>query len=430
MADIKDFPVLFLGIADHIEEGGQPFPVGPINIFQFSQHKAHIFYPAFTTNNEWVFAVRKELLDNMSLLNLELLIVDEEDKLFGKINFDTESKTGPYEKPLQNIPIGTIPIFKDAPFMLLHFKIDSLVTHPGKYIVSAKLNSEHVKIGEAFFHYNPAPPLTTDQIEAIKSDPNSAKAIRIELGCKLCPTKLNIYTGLERQSSLEEEGSIWEYNVGEEFKCKCGKTQYSLKYIKESFHGLLLKRLSLATEGVSYVRRYAHEQVVDILRKFNMMLEREKEERPIQEFIEKNPIILAQFHAKRLYIKPNILGKFETDFAILDTSDRLLLIELEKPSLRLFKKDGHPTAKLMHAYGQVKDWLFEYAKYPAAVLEGLKLKPEQIISVKGVVIAGRSTQERFISMQRHMSKPPYPDVEFLTIDDLSRSLLEISRSLA
>ena len=64
MKTIKSLPIIFLGIADHIESTGQPFPIGSIDLFRLSQHKGHIFYPALTIENEWVFAISKELLDN------------------------------------------------------------------------------------------------------------------------------------------------------------------------------------------------------------------------------------------------------------------------------------------------------------------------------------------------------------------------------
>ena len=83
----------------------------------------------------------------------------------------------------------------------------------------------------------------------------------------------------------------------------------------------------------------------------------------------------------------------------------------------------------MHAYGQVKDWLFVYRKHRVAILEGLKLNPDDVFVVKGVVIAGRSTSDISLPLQRHLSESPYPDINFLTLDDLSKSLFEISINL-
>lgn len=429
ISNVGSWPIIFLGVADYIVTRGQPFPVGPVDIFQLSQHKVHIVYPAFTSQNEWVFVVCKELLNLESLKNVKLRVIDEPGKQFGEITFTSVVPESIIpEESTQNIRGASLLFVQGGPSALLHCKFDALIEHPGRFIVQAKLNEEFVEIGNVF-HYQPTPPLTIDQVNAIKSDPNSAKAIGLELGCKLCQTKFKVYTALERQSVLEKEGNIWQYNIGDEFRCECGRAQYSLRYIKESIHGLLLKRFSPTTVDLSYIHQYAYSQVVDIVNEFNRLLETEQDEIRFQEYVQKHPVMFARFHAKRLFVKPKILGKFQTDFAILDTSDQLLLIELEKPSLRLFKNDGHPTADLMHAYGQVGDWLNEYTKHRAAVLDSLKLKPDQVVAVKGVIIAGRTSAGLFEAMQRHLSHPPYREIDFLTLDDLPKSLLEIARAL-
>ncbi len=146
-------------------------------------------------------------------------------------------------------------------------------------------------------------------------------------------------------------------------------------------------------------------------------------------FIEQHAILLSRFHAKRLFVKPNIIGRFEADLGIVDSRNQLWLIELEKPSLQLFKRDGHPTQALMHAYGQVTDWLHQYAKYPGAILDALGLKAEDVVSVRGAVIAGRSKNVTHDVLQRQLSNPPYPNIEFMTCDDLGVSLLEISKKI-
>ncbi len=84
----------------------------------------------------------------------------------------------------------------------------------------------------------------------------------------------------------------------------------------------------------------------------------------------------------------------------------------------------------MHAYGQVTDWLHQYAKYPGAILDVLGLKAEDVVSVRGAVIAGRSKNVTHEALQRHLSNPPYPNIEFMTCDDLGVSLLQISKKIA
>lgn len=431
MIEGKTIPITFIGIADHVNAIGPPFPVGPIDLFQLSQHKTHIIYPAFTTKNEYIFLLQKEVFETEKLRKLRIRIVDEENVELGHINMTSTSEPVKYsdiDKITKDSSHDAILV--GAPSFLFHVKIDSIVCHPGKYIVEASFGEEFQEIGEVYFHYRPTPPLTLDQIKAIESDPRSIIAIRIDLGCKHCPTKQRIYTALEKLSSFEKEGCTWHQELKNNFMCNCGKSKYSLKYIKESLHGLLLKNLSSDLTGLSYERCYAHGQIMDVVKNYESKLKAEKDEKPFQEYIEKHPVLLAHFHAKRLWFKASILGKFETDFALLDTRNQLILIELEKPSMKLFKRDGHPTADLMHAYGQVRDWLHEYSKHPSAVIDGLKLGDEKIMAVRGVVIAGRRSKEIIEPLQRHLSSPIYPDIDFLTLDDLSLSLCEISRKLA
>lgn len=194
-------------------------------------------------------------------------------------------------------------------------------------------------------------------------------------------------------------------------------------------HGILLKDFTVDKSNLSFVRRYGHQQVKAIVNKFMRLLDRERLEQPVQVFIEENPILLARFHATRLFPKPNIVGRFEADFAVVDSRKQLWLIELEKPSLQLFRKDRHPTQALMHAYGQVTDWLEQFAKYPDAILDSLSLSRDDVVAVRGAVIAGRSRDVTHDVLQRHLGNPPYSNIEFMTCDDLASDLLEISRTL-
>ncbi len=160
------------------------------------------------------------------------------------------------------------------------------------------------------------------------------------------------------------------------------------------------------------------------------LLDAERLEAPTQDFIEKHPILLSRFSAKRLFIKPNIVGRFAADFGVVDSRNQLWFIELERPSMKLFKKDGHPTAELMHSYGQVTDWLDQYSKYRGTIPDALKLKANDVVAARGAVIAGRSTTVTHEVLQRHLSNPPHPNIEFLTLDDLATGLLNISKKLA
>jgi len=73
-------------------------------------------------------------------------------------------------------------------------------------------------------------------------------------------------------------------------------------------------------------------------------------------FIKKNPIFLSHFSPVRIRHKAPVLTRFETDIVILDQRRVVLLVELEKPALKLMKKDGGMAAPLQHAFDQVRQW--------------------------------------------------------------------------
>ena len=294
----EERPVLFLGIADFLESSGHPFPIGGIDLFQLSHHKSHIVYPGMIATNVWVVLVRSDFLEKADLGKWQLRIVDEKGFELGTISLKgisqeprAQSQSAPLESQASSAEtVSRLVLPKDG-FTLFHFKLDGIINHPGRYVVQSVYEGKIVEIGSVHFHYQKAPTLTPDQIKAIESDPNSAKVIGMDLGCKFCSKKLKVYTGLKRFPKLERDGYVWQTNLEDDFKCQCGKTQYSLQYVRESMHGMLLKDFSSEVSGLSYVRRYGHSQVVKVVEQFTKLLDTERLEPPIQDFIEKHPIL-------------------------------------------------------------------------------------------------------------------------------------------
>ncbi len=426
-----NFSVIFLGIADFVEESDQRYPIGGIDLFQLSLHKAHIIYPGIISSNKWVILTSNEFMANCDFSKWEIHIYDDNNNLFSCISFSKHEEKNISEDTLDGLEKkDVVDFYQGYGDNLFYFSIGETISRPGIYKLKSIYDGISEDIGQMQFHYEKSPSLTADQFAAIESDPNSAKYIRIVLGCKFCDSKLHVYTGIRRSSGIEKDGGIWHTDAPDFFKCKCEKTIYSLEYIKESMHWMLTKDFNSNLSHLSYVRRYGHAEVSRVVNGLMSLLSSESYEEPFQKYIENNPILLSRFHAKRLFVKPNIIGKFVTDFVIVDSLNRLIFIELERPSMKLFKKDGHPTADLMHAYGQVNDWLYEYSKYSGAILDQLKLRQNEVVAVKGAVIAGRGSSVSHNVLQRHLSNPPYQNVDFMTIDDLGTSLMAISQKLA
>ena len=430
-------PLLFLGLADHFQSGPQPYPYGGVDLFQLGLHKIHIVYPGIIQGSVWVFLIHTDFLGSKDALGLQIKFVHESGWELGTSTLTAVVPSDPElseqsQSPAQSTitPSSYHVALGSTEYILLPISLETLVNFPGKYNVSATYGGVISQLGTVEFHYKAAPALSPDQIAAIQSDPGSAKTIFFEYGCKHCPTKLRTYAGLSKSTKKESEGAIWYADLPDEFMCGCSRTRFPLNYVRESLHGLLLKDMALAASGLSYVRQYGHSQVTGIVDRFRKLLDAEKLESPVQTFIEKNPILLARFDARRLFVKPNILGKFQADFAVVDSNNELCFIEIERPSMKLFKKNGHPTADLIHAFEQVRDWLNQFRKHTSAVHESLKLRTDAIVGVRGAVIAGRSASVTHDVLQRHHMSAPYPNIDLMTYDDLASSLVNLSRKLA
>ena len=109
----------------------------------------------------------------------------------------------------------------------------------------------------------------------------------------------------------------------------------------------------------------------------------------LQKFLNNNPILFRQFPAKRIFSKPSILTFFDADFAILTPQMELILIEIEKKTMPLLKRNGDQAAPLIHAIDQVGNWIYTFEEHRLACLVVMKIAREEVATVRGVVIAGR-----------------------------------------
>jgi hypothetical protein len=132
-----------------------------------------------------------------------------------------------------------------------------------------------------------------------------------------------------------------------------------------------------------------------------------------------------------LYSKIKLGSEHEIDFVCFDTGSygpEWRLIEIEGPKKRLFAKSGEPSAHLLHAIQQVRDWHqwihdnLDYAR---------KLMP-QLDYPLGYVFVGRAS-ELSSSEQRKLRRLAYDNRSILKIHTLdhfagmARSVLNLVR---
>jgi hypothetical protein len=204
---------------------------------------------------------------------------------------------------------------------------------------------------------------------------------------------------------------------------------FSLGYLRTGMHGLLSRSLTPGNEGpCDYVRLYEVTKLENDCRLLKTLLDQNAREEELQNFLEEHPMFFARFSASRLLPKPKILTKYVADFAILNQRKELLLIEIEKPNIRLLTKGGQITSDLQHAVTQVTDWIQEVNDFRTAVLNSLGMDLREVAVVRGVVIAGRSPtdDEEARALRRAFSG----NVDFYMYDDLLRDITGVIRTVA
>ena len=104
---------------------------------------------------------------------------------------------------------------------------------------------------------------------------------------------------------------------------------------------------------------------------------------------------------------------------------KLVLIELEKTTTKLIKKDGGLHSALNHAFDQVRDWLHVVDEHRLAV----NIDRSRVSTIRGVVIAGRDLGYDAQHL-RQLKGSDWGKITLLTYDDLFFSLDSLIRKIA
>jgi arsenate-mycothiol transferase len=418
----NNLPVYLLGVCEGFNEvessrldssSGTKFVITSQNLFGLTNTYVTWFLPLMGKGVNYVFVIdRQYILDQKSAdgkYNIPISIEDGIGELIGSINFSFQ------------VPAEQAGLKLGSRYELRSVSIqESVLWNPGAYNCFTECGSQKRYIGSFVIGFQPALPLTPERIQAISSDPLAIKKVMIEIGCKKCGDKLRTHVGLEK---FDFPGSIWYEDLPPTYQCKCG-TERDLKYIKQGFHGVLGYRESRM--DVECERMYTHTKLESVIREFRKLINTsDVGEELVQKFIEQNPIILAKFGAKLLACKAPITSRFKTDFAILNHQDELLLVEIERPSMKLFNKDGGQNSGLTHAFDQVSNWLAEDRRDRLGLIDDVAipgLTIDRVTRVHGVLIAGRRSEEDHAYLQKLLARQ---DISFYTFDDLLSYLVQV-----
>jgi hypothetical protein len=126
--------------------------------------------------------------------------------------------------------------------------------------------------------------------------------------------------------------------------------------------------------------------------------------------------------------EPPILTFFKADFALVTPQKELILIEIEKAHTRLLTKRGEEHSELAHAVNQVRSWLHTLSEHRLAVLASLKIAPDAVGKIRGLVVAGRDAgyDAEHLRILKGAERGP---ISFLTYDDLAQGLSTLIRRM-
>ncbi len=152
----------------------------------------------------------------------------------------------------------------------------------------------------------------------------------------------------------------------------------------------------------------------------------DKEEQ-LQSFLTVNPILLFPAYVKMWPKLP--IGANVTDFVFKDATGDYLLVELEKSTDKVFLKNGHTSAKLNHAHGQILDWKRYIEDNLSTVqrelgLEGISSNPKSIIVIGRTKTLTNDNRRKLISFENNC-----PKLKIMTYDDILENAKAIIENL-
>jgi len=300
---------------------------------------------------------------------------------------------------------------------------------PGEYVVTGLDDHCSYHLGYLHFRYVVVPALTIEQVRAIDSNPTAPSAITMRLGSTSNERALLICAATERSRAEAEilQGAVWYQDLPDEYAHSDDEPSISLKYLRQNMHALLLAGDALRPDGrVQMSALWSPAHLSAVLEAFVALLDSRPPEEDVQAFIASNLFLLCPYGAHQIFLKPPVLNIYRADFGILNSKNELVLIEIERPGMVLFRADGARSAKLETAFNQVRSWDEEIVRYREAVLRGISGCPLDVARVRFSVVAGRTRrgQSAFVARTRSDLGPLY---DFQTYDELLLNIASIIR---
>lgn len=180
-----------------------------------------------------------------------------------------------------------------------------------------------------------------------------------------------------------------------------------------------LSRAQFATIDPNLAARRAFKALLD---EFAQLLDGPEE--PAHQFLKLHPEIVSPTHTAAWSKLP--LGKRVTDFVFREPSNDYLLVEIESPLRKLFRKDGQQREELTHAFNQIIDWRMFIENNLQMVraevgLLGMSANPRSLIVIGRSSGLTEADRLKLATLQGQI-----PRLRILTYDDL----IQTSKALA
>lgn len=107
-------------------------------------------------------------------------------------------------------------------------------------------------------------------------------------------------------------------------------------------------------------------------------------------------------------------GSTVSDFVVQRADGGHILVEIERPTIKIQKKDGTQTAGITHAIGQVRSWKLFIEDHPGFVEQQLNVG--KIREPEGLVIIGRRSDIRNTDLWRQLQRQS-ESIKVITYDE-------------
>ena len=150
-------------------------------------------------------------------------------------------------------------------------------------------------------------------------------------------------------------------------------------------------------------------------------------EEPAHQFLKAHPALLSPTHIAAWSKLP--FGDRVSDFVFREPGGEYLLVEIESPLRRLFRKDGQQRQELTHAFNQILDWRVYLESNLGDVrdrlgLSGISSNPKSMIVIGRTATLTEGDRLKLTTLQNQI-----PNLRILTYDDLIKHAKAVAENL-